>query len=32
VNSEGQNLKGVLINYKSNKADNHISEAKELLL
>jgi hypothetical protein len=27
----GQNLKGVLINYKSNKADNHISEAKELL-
>lgn len=31
VNSEGQNLKGVLINYKSNKAINHINEAKKLL-
>jgi len=31
VNSEGQNLKGVLASYKSNKAKNHISEAKKLL-
>lgn len=31
VNSEGQNLKGVLVSYKSNKANNHISEAKKLL-
>ena len=31
VNSEGQNLKGVLISYKSNKANNHLSEAKKLL-
>lgn len=31
VNSEGQNLKGVLISYKSNKAKNHILEAKKLL-
>lgn len=31
MNSEGQNLKGVLINYKENKANNHIVEAKKLL-
>ena len=31
VNSEGQSLKGVLVSYKSNKANNHISEAKKLL-
>ncbi len=31
VNSEGQNLKGVLVSYKSNKAKNHIAEAKNLL-
>jgi len=31
VNSEGQNLKGVLVSYKSNKANNHISEAKKLV-
>ncbi|MFW8602479.1 AAA family ATPase [Desulfobacterota bacterium M19] len=31
VNSEGQNLKGVLISYKSNKANNHLSEVKKLL-
>lgn len=31
VNSESQNEKGVLINYKSNKAKNHISDAKDIL-
>ena len=31
VNSEGQNLKGVLVGYKSNKAINHILESKKLL-
>lgn len=31
VNSEGQNLKGVLVSYKSNKANSHISEAKKLV-
>ncbi len=31
VNSEGQDSKGVLANYKLNKAKNHISEAKKLL-
>ncbi|MBL4653695.1 MAG: hypothetical protein JKY53_12670 [Flavobacteriales bacterium] len=31
VNSEGQNLKGVLISYKSNKANNHLSDANKLL-
>lgn len=31
VNSEGQNLKGVLVSYKSNKANNHISEANKLV-
>lgn len=31
VNSEGQNTKGVLSNYKSNKAKEHISEAKRIL-
>jgi hypothetical protein len=31
VNSEGQDSKGVLANYKLNKAKNHISEANKLL-
>jgi energy-coupling factor transporter ATP-binding protein EcfA2 len=31
VNSEGQNLKGVLVSYKSNKVKDHISNANELL-
>lgn len=31
VNNEGENSKGVLSNYKLNKAKNHISEAKKLL-
>jgi len=31
VNNEGQNSKGVLVSYKSNKAKNHISEAKKIL-
>ena len=31
VSSEGENSKGVLRNYKSNKAEEHISEAKKLL-
>ncbi len=31
INSEGKNTKGVLINYKSNKAKEHISEAGHLL-
>ncbi len=31
VNSEGKNAKGVLNNYKSNKASNHIDNAKKLL-
>ena len=31
VNSKGGNSKGVLVSYKSNKAKNHISEAKRLL-
>ncbi|WP_272023064.1 AAA family ATPase [Olleya namhaensis] len=31
VNSEGQNIKGVLRNYKSNKAKEHLSEIKKLL-
>jgi energy-coupling factor transporter ATP-binding protein EcfA2 len=31
VNSEGKNSKGVLVNYRSNKANNHLLEAKELL-
>ena len=31
VNSEGQNIKGVLRNYKSNKAKEHLSEVKRLL-
>ncbi len=31
VNSEGKNAKGVLIDYKSNKAKNHILEVKKLL-
>jgi methyl coenzyme M reductase gamma subunit len=31
VNSEGQNIKGVLNYYKSNKVKEHISDAKKLL-
>lgn len=31
VSNEGQNAKGVLINYKSNKAKEHLSEAHNLL-
>ena len=31
VSSEGKNIKGVLSNYKSNRAKEHISEAKTLL-
>lgn len=31
VNNEGQNLKGVLVSYKSNKANSHISEANKLV-
>jgi len=31
VSSEGKNAKGILRNYKSNKAEEHISEAKKLL-
>ncbi len=31
VNSEGQNLKGVLVDYKQNKANNYVSEANKLL-
>ncbi|CAC9435603.1 AAA family ATPase [bacterium endosymbiont of Bathymodiolus sp. 5 South] len=31
VNSEGKNSKGVLVNYRSNRANNHLLEAKGLL-